>query len=221
MKDLKGYLEIKQVARIINHCVNPRDKLLITLLANTGRRISEALLLKPKDIDFDNELIYWRVLKRKDITHKWIATKRSLLSCLDNYRDEFKIKDDQYYFWSSHREHKPINRHRVYQLITKAGKRVNITRVGDRPIHPHVFRHSFCVWSAREVSNAADLKLLQELMGHAKIETTAYYLQFAQKEAKELVNRLPDFMDLGLTDKEMTKRLMSDDVLKFNKEVGL
>ena len=216
MKDIKGYLTIKEANKIITTCTKPRDKLLLILLANTGRRISEALSLKPKDIDFNEQMIYWLILKRKDIDHKWIATKKTLLYALKEYIRRYSIAPNTHVFKSDRRKDMPINRHRAYQIINYWGKKAGLAKIGERNLHPHTFRHSFCVWGARKVANAADLKLLQSLMGHAEIESTAYYLQFAQKEAKKLVNQLPDFMSLGLTDDELTEQLKTPEVLKFN-----
>lgn len=209
MKDPRGFLEQDQVNRLINSAKNGRDKLLLILLANTGRRISEALELKPKDIDYARELILWKIEKRKDVSQLWIKTKPALLLALKTYQKRFKISEDGYYFPSTHNRLKRISRQRADQIIKAVGKVAGINSVGGKKLHCHVLRHSFAVWSAQNLKNPADLRLLQMLLAHANIETTAQYLQFAQKEMDKLLKDLPDFLQFGLSDEELKARLIN------------
>jgi len=207
MADERAYLEPKDINKIINQASKPRDKLLLMTLANTGRRISEALSLKPRDIDFNKELIYWRVLKRRDTNRLWIATNRNLLLSYKQYINTRYIEPDEYVFKSSHKKEQPLTRRRADQIVKKIGKKAGIKKVGEGLLHCHTFRHSFAIYLARQIKRASDLVLLQQLLGHAKIATTAYYLRFAQIEAKELVNTFPDFLGLGLKKEEVIEQL--------------
>jgi site-specific recombinase XerD len=123
------------------------------------------------------------------------------------YQNKLKLGEDSYFFPSSHDKGKHITRQRADQIIKRAGKKAGINEVGGHLIHCHVLRHSFAVWSAQTLKTPADLKLLQMLMGHANIETTSHYLQFAQKEVDKLLNDLPDFLQFGLSDEELKERL--------------
>ncbi len=76
----------------------------------------------------------------------------------------------------------PITRQRVYQIVKKLGKITGIERVGKKPIHPHIFRHSFAV---NLVKNGLDVRKLQMLLGHSRLSASAFYLQFSQKDVSE------------------------------------
>ena len=231
MKNERGYFSVEQANKIIASTGSTRNKLLLMTLATTGRRVSEAIQIKPDDIDYVNELINWQIGKKKIPERRWIRANRGLLLALKTYEKKLDLEPQEYFFNSTHNRGEPISRQRVFQIVRYAGKKARITKLGGEGIHPHHFRHSFCVWGARRIKNAGDLKLLQMLMAHAKIETTAYYLQFAQAEAEELINKMPnflggqedadnkkkviesivkgsdDFLQLGLSDEEIKKKL--------------
>ena len=207
MRDERGYLSIQEVNRLIEACDNDRDRLLIIILANTGRRISEALNIKPEDINYEDELILWKIEKRKDITQAWIRAKRSLLLALKIYILKHNIKPFEYIFKSTHYPDRPISRRRADQIIKKVGKKAGLFKVGNSTIHAHILRHSFLIWGARLVKNAGDLRLLQMLAQHSNISMTASYLTFAQTETDELINSYPDFIKLGISEAEIRKQL--------------
>jgi len=212
MRDDRGFLEIKDINKVIKAATNDRDKLLLLTLANTGRRISEALYIKPEDINYNEEQIYWKIGKRKDVKRLWIRAARNILLAYKEYINKHNIRPNEFIFKSSHKPTQPINRRRADQIIKAIGKRAGIIKVGTGLLHCHTFRHSFAVYMARRMKTPADLKKLQMLMGHAKIETTAYYLQFAQKDLEDLVNTLPDFQQFGLSDDEIKQRLQNEPV---------
>jgi integrase/recombinase XerD len=226
--DLQAFLEVPQAKKIIKTSENMRDRLLMSVLANTGRRISEALMLKPKDIDLENDLIYWRILKRKggvfDEDNRFgvimpIATNKRLIKNVINYVDHERIERNEYVFRSSHRVSMPIHRTRAYQIVYKWSRLAGIPKVGTKNVHPHTFRHSFCVWGARLLKNPADLIILKNLMAHASINTTMKYLIFAPREAKNLVNNYPDFMMAGLSDEEAEQELIKPKDFDF-RQIG-
>jgi integrase len=65
IKDLKGYLEVGQVEKIIAAATNPRNALLVRIPWRTGIRVSELIGIRIQDIDFDNRAIVIKVQKQR------------------------------------------------------------------------------------------------------------------------------------------------------------
>ena len=81
-----------------------------------------------------------------------------------------------------------ITDRRVQYIVTECGARAGITHVGAKKIHPHHFRHSHAVAWIRADPSMENLRKLQTRLGHANINTTAYYLQFCFTEQKGTVD---------------------------------
>lgn len=78
-------------------------------------------------------------------------------------------------------------------MIASSGTRARIAGiplVGSKKIHPHHFRHSHCVAWIRENQTMEGLRTLQQRVGHASINTTTHYLQFAARQQEETVKKL-------------------------------
>lgn len=193
MKDPRSYLEPHQIDAIIDTCDNPRDKLLLLLLARSGRRVSEVVrCLKPEDIDFTNGLINFRILKRfKKKTKEKIPfflllpVDEEVLAKLKQYIEIRNIKPDEYIF--------DISRQRVDQLFKRATRKAGIMSVGsgiyNKP-HIHLLRHSFAIRGAKSLKNPADLVQLKDMLGHSRIDTTMFYLKFNPTEKKKLLKEM-------------------------------
>jgi integrase len=188
IRDLKGYLTLDEVNIILeaakkNHWKHQRDYVLIMTLFRTGRRIGEVLRsLKPSNIDFENSRILWNIEKRANPNHReWKPVDNYTLHLLWNFIRDNEIKPDEYVF--------TICRQRAYQIVRRYGKKVGLEKVGQKWVHPHTFRHSFAIHLAERIDSPADLRKLQNLMGHSEIATTAHYLQFSQKETKKLLDK--------------------------------
>jgi len=76
IRDLKGYLELEQVERLIAIATKLRDKLLVRIPWRTGIRVSELIGIKVPDIDFDNRAILIKVLKQRKKDGKTIERRR-------------------------------------------------------------------------------------------------------------------------------------------------
>ena len=63
---------------------------------------------------------------------------------------------------------RPLSRQSVWEVIRRAGERAHI----DRPLHPHTLRHSF---ATHLIQGGADVRTVQELLGHASVKTTQIY----------------------------------------------
>jgi len=192
MTDKTGYLTPSQVIEIVQQCENERDWLLITLLFRTGRRVSEVLDLKPNMILQDKQALVLPILKKRtkgDPPTGIVYLDYKIFCKLIEYIEKARIPPDGYVFQSPIRDNH-INRHRVYQIVRRLGEKAGIYYVGTKRLHPHHFRHSFAIEASNTLQNPADLRALQELMGHSSIAITEFYLKFDERKAKSLVSRM-------------------------------
>jgi len=188
IKDLKGYLELQQVEKLISVATNPRDALLVRLLWRTGIRVSELINIRIQDIDFDNRAIAIKVQKMRKKDGKAIERRRivpvdgdSLVIIKEylSWRQQFPYKGDLLF---------PISRQRVNQIFWRLGRRAGITMVGDPTIsqhtklHPHHLRHSFAIHC---VKRGMTVERLQKILGHSSPTTTSVYLQYSLKDLHE------------------------------------
>lgn len=178
MKDVRKYYTKEQINALIRSCKRPRDRLILYTLAVTGRRVSEIVrCLTPQDIDFEKGLVNYTILKRKRPTKLLLPAHPLLLKALRQYIKRQSIAPHQHIF--------PISRQRVHQIIKDAAD-----QAGLEVAHTHMFRHSFAIQSAQKLKNPIDLAQLQSLLGHARIDTTMFYLRFNPTEQRELVKDL-------------------------------
>ena len=190
MTDLRGFMTVEERKKMYNACDMWRDKVLIRLLWKSGRRITEILSLRVEDIDFENKKILWNILKKKKPLKRWKEIDDYTIELLYNYT----IKTGQYgrscllFQTVEGDKEKPISRQRAFQIVRRIGKKVGITHVGEKKLHPHHFRHSFAVDLARRLKTPADVRKLQKVMEHSSLAITEQYLQFGDEGVRDLLD---------------------------------
>lgn len=150
-----------------------RDKAMFELIYASGLRVSEVCTLKHKDLYIDHIRVDGKGKKQRLIPFGEKA-KKSLLKYLKNYRKD--ILADEYVFCS--KRGKKINRSTVYRLIKEYAISANISK----SISPHTLRHSF---ATHLLENGADLRIIQELLGHENIATTDRYTHISDKHLQD------------------------------------
>ena len=188
IRDLKGYLELEQVERLIAAATNPRNALLVRIPWRTGIRVSELIGIRVQDIDFDNRAIVIKVQKMRKKDGKAIERRRVVpvdqgtLDMVKEYlewRKQFPYEGDLLF---------PITRQRVDQIFWKLGRKAGIKEIGDpaiskhRKVHPHLLRHSFAIYC---VKHGMSIERLQKILGHSSPTTTSVYLQFSMRDLHE------------------------------------
>jgi len=154
-----------------------RDSLLITLLFQSGLRISEALSLTPRHIGRYEGLPVLRI-KGKGKKDRLVACPESLANRLRSYAYEHKLGNQDRFFH--------INRHRGFQIVQKAGERAGISKV----VNPHLFRHSDAIYRLRQTGNP---KALQLHLGHSTVAMTMRYLSTLTAEDALKIQQGVDF----------------------------
>lgn len=154
-----------------------RDKALIELLYSAGLRISEALSLRLQDVDFEND---WLTPIGKGNKQRLVplgaSAKQNLLEWINGDRKKLDIKSDCIIL---NPRGKPLSRMGAWKIIQRFTADLNCK------VSPHTFRHSFATHC---LTAGMDLRILQELLGHADLTTTQIYThlqrQFLQEEHK-------------------------------------
>lgn len=172
-KILPKYLTIEEMERLLEapDITTPhgcRDKAMLELLYASGLRVSELITLKLSDISF--EMAYVRCFG-KGAKERIIPLGRYALTALEQYINICRPKVNNNWQTDTlflNKDGKGLSRQGFWKLIKKYGKEADI----QTDITPHVLRHSF---ATHLLSNGADLRAIQEMLGHADIATTQIY----------------------------------------------
>ena len=153
-------------------CSEVRDLALIDMLASTGMRVGELVLLNRSDIDFDErECVVLGKGNKERIVYFDARTKLHLKQYLDSRTD-----DNEALFVSLKAPHKRLNIGGVEVRIRKIGKRLNIQKA-----HPHKFRRTLATMA---IDKGMPIEQLQQLLGHRRIDTTLQYAMVKQSNVK-------------------------------------
>ncbi len=164
-----------------------RDRALLELLYGTGARVSEACGLSMGDIDFDGRLVR---LFGKGAKERIVPFGRRAADALDEWfapggrvalmPPEWRRRDDAQAVFLNTRGGR-MTRQAAWAVIKKYGRRAGL-RDSDH-LSPHVLRHS-C--ATHMLDHGADLRVVQEMLGHASISTTQVYTKVSQERLWEV-----------------------------------
>ena len=155
-----------------------RDKAMLELLYATGIRVSELIALKITDINLKQEYLNCTdVHKERTIPFGDVA-KHAVMEYVEDGRP-LLVDDEKNDFLFTNCSGKEMSRQGFWKIIKYYGNKAGIVS----ELTPHTLRHSF---AAHLVSNGADLKSVQEMLGHSDISTTQIYTQINQTKIKKL-----------------------------------
>eukprot|EP00752_Nemacystus_decipiens_P014069 g12505.t1 len=159
-----------------------RDVALLELLYAGGLRASELADMDTTAIHF--ELGVCRILGKGN-KERLVPIGRPALRAVQRYLDELRpdlekpgISGDRIFL---SRTGQPITRVVVWQVVKRHAK-----RAGLKDVHPHTLRHSF---ATQMLAGGADLRVVQELLGHSSINTTQVYTHVDRSRLKDVVTR--------------------------------
>lgn len=154
-----------------------RDQALLMLMFASGLRASEVVNLTFNQVDFDNRIMKVSGKGNKDRLVPFTnSAKESMLNYINGLRKDLLKEDTEYIFLNS-QGNKMTVRGLEYILDEIEAK----TGLYGK-IHPHMLRHSF---ATKMLNRGADLRTIQELLGHSSIETTSIYTHVAYENMKE------------------------------------
>jgi len=155
-----------------------RDVAILELLYASGLRASELCGVKLRDVNLQVGCV--RVLgkgHKERIVPLGQAAAEAIQRYLDESRPKFDTRRSELLFLS--RTGKPLDRVALWMLVEKHGRRSGLLK----EISPHVLRHCF---ASHLVSGGADLRVVQELLGHSDISTTQIYTHVDAERLKQI-----------------------------------
>jgi site-specific recombinase XerD len=156
-----------EVARLIEAAPNLRHKTILMTLYSTGIRCSELCHLRPEDIDKERMVI--RIRQGKGGKDRDVPLSEKLREQLrTHYRAVRQRNGWLFPSLQTRRPDQPITQKAVWHACRLASRRAGITK----SVHPHTLRHSF---ATHLLAGGADLRQVQEMLGHASIATTQIY----------------------------------------------
>lgn len=154
-----------------------RDRAILECLYATGVRVSEVVGLKINDVNLENSFI--RCIGKGDKERIVPIGRQAIAACreyLKKVRAKAAAKTDHFFIGS---RRQGLTRQFVWQMIKKYARQTGI----QKPIRPHTFRHSF---ATHLLERGADLRIVQELLGHADISTTQIYTHVSRDRLKSV-----------------------------------
>ena len=149
-----------------------RDKAMLELLYATGIRVSELISLKLTDVDLSTGYITCVDAHKERVIPITPVAKDTLVRYIREGRPQL-VKDENSVWLFTNCAGEARSRQGFWKLIKSYGKRAGI----ESEITPHILRHSF---AAHLVCSGADLKIVQEILGHSDISTTQVYAHMNQ-----------------------------------------
>lgn len=184
-KPLPGVLSVDEVDKIISQpdissTLGVRDKTILEVFYACGLRISELIGLKLSDLFLGEEMI--RVLG-KGSKERIVPIGSSAINWVQTYLSKSrpllqkKMKSENYLFLNNRGS--KLSRMGVWKIVDRYVKESGI----EKPVHPHTFRHSF---ATHLIEGGADLRSVQEMLGHADISTTQIYTHIDREFIKQV-----------------------------------
>ena len=181
-KKLPTYLTSEEVDKLLNmrltKPVDYRNKAMLELIYATGARISEITNLELNQIDYDECIIRVTGKGKKDrIIPFGDTASKALKEYIEIYR-VFLIKNDTCNYVFINKNGSKISRQMVFKILKSLAKKAGL----EKEVSPHTLRHSF---ATNLLNNGADLRVIQELLGHENLETTEIYSHLQNKKIEE------------------------------------
>ena len=182
-KHLPEVMTVEEISRLLEQpsgtgAKELRDKAMLELLYATGIRVTELIGLEVSDVDFQTCTLSCGGEHRERRIPFGVNAQKALLAYLEKGRQELlKEGDSRILFLNCSGQ--PMSRQGFWKLLKGYGRQAGI----EKEITPHTLRHSF---AAHLVENGADLKIVQEMLGHSDISTTQVYMHLGGNRMREV-----------------------------------
>jgi site-specific recombinase XerD len=182
-KKLPVVLSVQEVRRVLGLVKEPGGRMCLTMIYSCGLRLKEGIHLQVRDIDSDRMMIHVR--QGKGGKDRYVPLPQRSLDLLRGY---WKCeRPDPWLFPSDRDRHRPMHRHRPYQIL-KAVVRSSRIR---KSVSIHTLRHSY---ATHLLEAGVNLRVIQEILGHGSPKTTAIYMHLTPKVMKGFRDTLDGLM---------------------------
>ncbi len=176
-KKLPTVLTKEEIKRMLSAIQNPKHKLLIEFLYSSGLRVSECMSLKLDDLDLIEKI--GKVKHGKGNKERYFILSDSLMQHLNDFM--IKKKDQSPYIFSV--KSRPITIRQAQKVVKEAAKKAGI----KKRVFCHALRSSF---ATHLLEAGTDIRIIQELLGHANLSTTQIYTKVSTQQLKKVKSPL-------------------------------
>lgn len=180
---LPAVLSQDEVARLLASPRNLKHRALLFLMYSSGLRVSEVVRLRPHDVDPGRGLL--RVRKGKGAKDRYTLLAKRAVEAIELYRAAYPT--DRWLFPGA-REGRHLSARSVQKVVTGAARRAGI----EKHVTPHTLRHSF---ATHLLEGGTNLRIIQELLGHASSRTTQRYTHVARSTFETVRSPLDNLGD--------------------------
>ncbi len=183
-KKLPTVLTIKEIEKILSQPnetkkLEIRDKAILETMYASGLRVSEVITLMIENIYFKEGFLR---VTGKGSKERLVPIGNSALKCIEKYLNEvrnklFNVKSGSTLFLNARGG--KLSRMAIWNIISKYSKLSKI----KKKIHPHTFRHTF---ATHLLKGGADIRIIQEMLGHTDISTTQIYTHIEKEYLMEV-----------------------------------
>lgn len=183
-------LSLGEVERLLDAAMSASPVTAVVAIAayGAGLRISEACRLRPEDIDSARRLIHVR--QGKGGKDRYVMLSERLLAILRGYWAQQQPQGG--WLFPGQKPGNPITRSAVEQAIHKAAAKAKLRK----KVTPHLLRHSF---ATHLLEDGADIRVIQVLLGHSSIRTTARYTQVSARHVGSVKSPLDKLKVAGVS----------------------
>ena len=181
-------LSQEEVARLLQAAPSLKYKAALSVAYGAGLRVSEVAHLKVSDIDSGRMML--RVEQGKGQRDRDVMLSPQLLQLL---REWWKAARPQVWLFPGQNPINPVTARQLNRAVTAAKDLAGISK----RVSPHTLRHSF---ATHLLEQGVDIRVIQVLLGHAKLETTALYTRVAVNTVRDIKSPL-DRLGVSLTKK--------------------
>ena len=158
-----------------------RDKTMMAVMYVCGLRVSELINLRKEALYLDNNIL---LLKGKGDKYRLTPINDTGIRYLRNYLAKLKEKKigvRSKFVFLNHQTERPLTRQNFYQRLKFYAKKAGI----EKDISPHTLRHTF---ATHMIQGGADLRIVQEILGHESISTTQLYTHLSYQNMKDMLD---------------------------------
>lgn len=171
-------LSLEEVARLLEAAPGPKYKAALAAAYGAGLRVSEVATLKVSDIDSERMMLRVEQGKGHKDRHAMLAPQ-----LLELLRDWWRIARPQVWLFPGQNPVNPMTTRQINRACHAAADMARITK----RVSPHTLRHSF---ATHLLEQNTDIRMIQVLLGHAKLETTALYTRIATNTIRAVMSPL-------------------------------